>query len=350
MSTDNKNNKNNKEDKLKKLKNLEEEKSQKLKADSVKLEETKVEIRTESELEQPEPKEKIKVSALDGFRQIDKTKMPNAGKFYPPSWEFYYRCPTTDEVANFSTFDEEDRIGIIKAVTDLIVKCFTIVDTDLESSIPSDNINDGERLYFFLLLREYYLYDAPIKYNIIDDDNEVLNIQFVADSLVYPEIKQGLFDNFDGRMFKFVYDNPESKEQEFIQFLIPTLKTSSRIIKYMETLHKKVSDQNKDGIKKEDFNKQFLAFVPFLYETGTESVMSLRKKYQQLMTDKIKYRNFVTIVTKLTPLLTNEEVIKYYKVDDNGNKIDDEEGRCLMKFPGGWKNMFSNDTEFSNIF
>lgn len=292
--------------------------------------------------------EDANVSMLDGYKQIDKAKMPFGGKLYPECWDFYYRCPTTKEVANFSTINEEDRTAIIKGVSDLIKKCYLIANTETKKLVSSEEINDGERLFFFLLLREFYLNDAPIQYSIVDENDEdgVIKINFVADSLVFEELKQGLYDSFDGRLFTFDYkelkEDEELEDDGKIKFLIPTLKTTTRIIKYMETLHKKVSDVNRDGITKEDFNKQFILFAPFLYETGTESVSFLRKKFANLQKNDLKYRKLNSIINQLKSKLTNLDTIRYV--------LNDNEGDCLMKFPGGWKGMFVDNTEFSEIF
>ena len=294
-------------------------------------------------------KDEKDLTVIDGYRKVDKSEMPFGGKLYPVNWDFYYRCPTTKEVANFSTINQEDKTAIIKGVSALITKCFTIFNSDTEREIKSEQINDGERLFFFLLLREYYLNDAPIQYNIVDEENSedgVLKVNFFASSLIYEDLKPGLLKLFDGRLFKFKYSNDEDLDDNGeIKFLIPTLKTTSRIIKYMEVLHKKVSDTNKDGISKEDFNKQFMLFAPFLYETGTESVDFLRKKFITLQKNDVKYKKLNSIVSQLQGKLTNLETIKYIVGDDKDNSE-----VCLMKFPGGWKNMFVDNTEFSDVF
>lgn len=318
------------------FKRAEEEAAKKLAEQQSSSEEIEV-----KDVEEVEAETEQESSVIDGYRQIEKDKLPFGGKLYPESWAFYYRCPTTKEVANFSTIDENNQPAIIKGVTSLITKCFTIVDNETQKTIPSEQINDGERLFFFLKLREFYLNDAPIEYNIVDENDEdgILKINFFAESLVFDELKSGLIKKFDGRTFTFEVDGtPETQ----IKFLIPTLKTTTRIIKYMENLHKKVADTNKDGITKEEFNKQFMLFAPFLYETGSESVMSLRKKFINLQKNEVKYRYFNNIINNLTVLLTNKETIKYI--------VDDNEGDCLMKFPGGWKHMFMDNSKFSDIF
>ena len=279
------------------------------------------------------------VDMIDGYKKINKNELPFEGKLYPATWDIYYRCPTTKEVANFSTIDEDDKPGIVKSVTGLIAKCYVIFDAENNKEVSSKQLNDGERLFYFLKLREFYLNDSPIQYNVIDENNDdgVIKVNFFAASLVFEPIKQGLLDKFDGRRFTFEYPGCDDDR---ISFLIPTLQTSERILNYVQNLHKKVSDRSKDGVKKGDFDKQLLLFAPFLYEAGNESMIGLRKKFKDLQNNDAKYRTLNEIINKIN--LSNNEAIRY---EVEGNMED-----CQMKFPGGWKNMFINGGVFKDIF
>lgn len=283
--------------------------------------------------------EKTETSIVDGYKKLNRSEMPFGGKLYPEFWDFHYRCPSTKEVANFSTIDEEDKPGIVKAVTSLISKCFVIIDTDKQREVSSKELNDGERLFYFLKLREFYLNETPIQYNVVNEDVDdgVVKVNFFAASLVFPELKEGLMSKFNGRTFEFEYPGCDDDR---IKFLIPTLKTSERILNYVQNLHRKVNDRSKDSVKVGDFDKQLLLFAPFLYETGKESVKSLRTKFIELQKNDAKYRTLNTIITKMN--LSNLEYIKY--------TIDGNEEDCLMKFPGGWKGMFVNNDEFADVF
>jgi len=318
---------NNKKESLDKLKKLEEEKAKSF------------EEQKNQEVEETEEDKSNHYDVIDGFRKLEKSSMPFEGKFYPASWEFYYRSPTTKEVANFSTIDEQNQPAIVKAVTSLIKKCFVIVDTEKNKEVSSEQINDGERLFFFLKIREYYLNDKPISYNVINEEaGGVITVDFVADSLIFPEVKPQLLERFDGRTFTFDYKGAVDGDQ--IKFLIPTLKTTTRILNYIETIHKKVQDRGQNKLKKGDFNKQLLVFAPFLYEHGNESMEILRKKFSDLQKNEAKFKALNTIINKFN--LTNTETIKYY--------VNGSQEETLMKFPGGWKNMFVDDTEFDNLF
>ena len=56
--------------------------------------------------------------AIDGYRIVEREKLPFGGRLYPNSWNFAFRCPTSKEVANFSTIDEQNPSVIQTTVTD----------------------------------------------------------------------------------------------------------------------------------------------------------------------------------------------------------------------------------------
>lgn len=290
--------------------------------------------------EQPYQAKKLKkeYQIVDGYRILEKEMLPfNGGSFYPEGWQFAYRCPTTKEIANFSTIDNEDRPKIIAGIEELITKCFKIIDRVKQQEVPSNQINDGERLFFFLKLREFYMHDRPIEYVTISPYwNEAVNISFVADSLIYKTPNQKLLDNFDGRMFTF-----KITEEKEIKFLIPTLDISSRVFRFMLKKYQDSQKETNDNIKDADaFNKQFLFMAPYLYEKGSETVDSLRTKFLAIQKDEEVYGKYIEIINRLN--LTNSEGIKYsYK------GIEEE---SQMKFPGGWKNIFVDKETFGDMF
>lgn len=319
------------EDKMKELENLENQAKN-----------------PEQQKQQPEP-EPVKISLvspdtektiIDGYRVLDKSDMPFSGEFYPESWSFAYRCPTTEEVANFSTIADNDNQGMVNAVESLIKKCFTIFDVDSDREISSSEINDGERLYFFLLLRDFYMGDVPIKYVVMNTAyNELVEINLIAKLLKYPTPKEVLLTYFDGRKFSI----PVPQSTEIISFLMPTLNTSSRLFRYIINSYQASQKDNDNKSNKEkiaDFDKQFLLFAPFLYETGNEKVADLKQKFIKIKKDDKLFKIYLNLVN--TWNLTNFDYITY---EYRGSEED-----ALMKFPGGWKSMFINKEIFAELF
>lgn len=276
-------------------------------------------------------------SSIDGYRYIPNEELPFGGKLYVESWRFAYRCPTSLEVANFSTISEEDHQAIIASVEDLIKKCYIIVDSETNKQISTSEINDGERLFFFLKLREYYLFDKPITYIAMNQTyQEPVTVSLVASLLAFPELNEKLLACFDGRMFTI----PVEDIEEPIKFLIPTLETSSRIFRYVIKSYKDVQKEDSKIKNTDAFDKQFLLVAPYLYEIGTENIESLKNKFKTIRKNDKLLSAYITIINKLK--LNNFDKIVYtYK---------ESEEEALIKFPGGWKQMFIDKGALGGIF
>ena len=278
------------------------------------------------------------VGIIDGYKILAKTEIPFNGRLYPNSWQFAYRCPTSKEVANFSTINEKDQPAIIGAIEELIKACYVIVDTNTGNQVSSAEINDGERLFFFLKLREYYLHDKPIEYMVMSQTfQEPVTVQLLANSLIYNTLTEKLLESFDGRMFTIHHKNLE----EPIKFLIPTLDISARIFRYILKTYRDSQKEDSDNMKdSEAFNKQFLLVAPFLYEKGNETVESLKQKFKKITADGDLLNAYITIINKIN--LTNLEKINFIHRE--------AEEETQIKFPGGWKNMFIDTEDFEGLF
>ncbi len=275
---------------------------------------------------------------IDGFRVLKREDLPFNGRFYPSTWNFAYRCPTSKEVANFSTINEQDMPAIQTAVEELVKKCFIIVDNETNNEVSKEEINDGDRLFFFLKLREFYLHDMPISYATVNQMyNEPVIVSLFAHSLVFPKINEKLFDCFDGRSFEIPIANSELT----IKFLMPTFKTSGRVFKYMVKTYQDLQKDETDSKKTVDsFDKQFLLFAPFLYEHGTETIETLKLKFKNIEKNDTLFKGYHNLIQKIK-LSNLEKIVYYYK---------ESEEEALIKFPGGWKNMFIDNGAFEDLF
>lgn len=280
----------------------------------------------------------INPKIIDGHKLLSRSELPFKGSLYPDSWSFAYRCPTSLEIANFSTINEADKPAIINAIEELVKTCFVIIDSETQRQVSTGQINDGERLFFFLKLREFYLHDKPISYMTMSQTfQEPVTVSLLASTLVFKPLNQKLLDCFNGRSFSI----PVAGLEEPIEFLIPTLNISARIFRYILKVYKDAQKEDTDSLKdSEAFNKQFLLVAPFLFVEGNETIESLKLKFKNIQKNPEKLNAYITIINKLN--ITNLERINYiYK---------ETEEEALIKFPGGWKNIFSNNEAFGGIF
>lgn len=278
-----------------------------------------------------------KPNVLEGYRFIPNYELPQQGIFFPESWNFAYRCPKSEEVANFSTIADNDQPGMLQAVEDLIRKCVVIYDESKKKQISTGEILDGHRQFWLLKLREFYLLNNPIKYSAICSFcHESMDISLEAKRLKYKEFNEKLLSLYDGRKFSFPFG------EESIEFLIPTLNTSSRIFKYLMKTYKENASDRDQKDEKIVYDKKFLLMAPYLYETGSETVQQIINKYNRIKKDDSLLSEYLEIINSLK--LDNYDYI------DNICEHCKSEEEASVRFPGGWKQLFTGKGNTSKYF
>lgn len=273
---------------------------------------------------------------LGDYKQLPLDEIPR-NVFYPQNWLFFYRCPLADEIAVFSTTPEEDKVKIMQAVTGLIRKCFIIIDGDTEKEITTNSLHTISKMYMFLLLRDFYMNQDPIKFNVYSPALDgLVEVVFNHHSLKYKELNQNLINiyNSERRGFEFPYDN----EEGHIFVPITTIGMETKMLNYMVNNYKKLQ---KDETTKKDFSnfdKQFIAFIPLLFETGNESVESLKFKFKRIVNDDLLMKQYLQIMNIMD--LGESSNIDYTVEVDGVEVIEDAE----MKFPGGYKKLFTSNS------
>ena len=226
------------------------------------------------------------------------------------------------------------------AIEDLIRKCFVIVDSNNGNRVSSGELIDGQRMFFLLLLREYYLPGKFISYNTMCVScKEPVEVHLTAKSLRYKDITDKFLESYDGRNADVNISTKEGMVN--IKFVVPTLNTASRVFRYMINTYKKA--QGNDGVKKdkEVFDKQFLLIVNFLYETGHETIEQLKHKFNNIKKDGKLLEAYVILANNFK--MDNYETI--YFTHDCGS-----EEEAQIKFPGGWKGMFIDESSVEELF
>lgn len=290
--------------------------------------------------ETPENTENVKSEApniLDGYRKIDRAQIPQE-ELYPQSWEFAHRCPTSLEVANFSTIDENDQIAIIGAVEDLIRKCVIIYDTEKEQQVSAGQIIDGHRTFFLLLLREFFLPGKTIDYNTMCVDcKSPMKVSLVAASLRYKPLTKKFLECYDGRKAIITLNN------QTIEFLVSTLEISSRIFRYVTKKYKEASKGDKNNNdSKEIFDKKFLLLAPYLFVTGHETMESIKAKFNEIQKNGDLLDAYVKVANEFKT--DNYDTITFVHKDCGS------EEEAQIKFPGGWKRMFTDENDIAELF
>lgn len=274
---------------------------------------------------------------LDGYKKINREDLPHSGELYPDNWEFAYRCPTSKEVANFSTLSDNDQPGIMVAIEELIKKCVIIFDTETETKISSGEINDGHRVFFILLLREFYLPgDTVISKTICETCHETWDSGLKSSVIEFAEISDALLNSFNGRNFELEIFG------ENINFYIPTLSTTGKIFRYIiKTYRNANTGQN----KKQDaivYDKQFLLLSPYLFKTGRETIKDIIHRYKTIQKNENLFKAYLEVANKFRT--DNEETY-----EDICPKCESE-GVVQIRFQQGWKKLFITTTDSTGYF
>lgn len=258
-------------------------------------EERVVDENDHSNTQQPE-----QPNSVDGWKTISHDEMPNHGCFYPASWQFAYRCPKAKEVVNFSTVNNEDIAAIYAVTEDLIKKCVRIFNTDTEREVPSSEINDNDRFFFMLKLREFYVPSDESRImipTICPTCSKDFSQPLYADSLIFKQPTDALIEAFDGRIFTL-----EMGEYE-VKFRIPTISTTGRLFRYIV---QRVRDQQQNRRQNEGRNdaklatdQLFLKIAPFLFVDGHETIPDIINKYKILKKNDELVEIYTTIIDSI---------------------------------------------------
>lgn len=271
-------------------------------------------------------------NVIDGYISIDKDKMPYRGHFYPMGWQFAYRCPTVKEIARFSAIPEQDTPNVISGIDDMIRKCVKIYDVDTDTMISVEEINKSDKIFFLLLIRDYYIPQQGIMVeNVCEDCQENFTATINSSSLSFPELPEKLIDNFDGRIFNI------SVNGEKIKFYIPTLGSYSRVLNFVIKMHKNSQQQKDVKVDKVIYDKVFMTIAPFLFETGKETVQDIIKKYKAIYTKDNLLMAYMQIAQNIN--MDNFESINFECPNcHNVESID-------IVFPGGVTKLFQTKFE-----
>lgn len=283
----------------------------------------------------------VNSNILDGYSVVILPE--NIAELYPDTWKFAKRCPTSKEVANFSTIDENDKIGMILAIQDLVKKCIVIFDIDKNRQISSTQILDAHQTFFALEIRDFYLPGEENMLNylsICTMCNEPLNVPIISKKLIYKKQTEKFLSSIVDRKVILTFDDLD----EPIEFLLPAIEITSRFFNFIVKAYR--NNQNDDEKKDEKLNKiihdkQFLLLAPYLYVSGSESVKQISIKFEKIKENDKLYIRYLEIINKLK--LDN---LDFVETECKCGSLEENK----LRFPGGWRNMFINKSNSEGYY
>jgi hypothetical protein len=124
--------------------------------------------------------------------------------------------------------------------------------------------------------------------------------------------------------------------------LIPTIDISSSIFRQVVKTYRDAEKDKKQG--KNDkilYDKEFLLFAPYLYETGLETIPELRKKFNIIKGNEKLHKRYLEIINNLE--LDN---LDYVEIKHTCGSLEE----ASIRFPGGWKKLFISTKDDTGYF
>ena len=117
-----------------------------------------------------------KAEIREGWIDVDKRLLGKRAEFYPEDWQFRIRPATVEAIRNWSNIDDENPNTVDDVFNEILKCCLAIIGPGGQP-IPWGNINNWDRFFWLLLIREYSMRDGEKKLKYQDYcpecDNEI---------------------------------------------------------------------------------------------------------------------------------------------------------------------------------
>lgn len=197
--------------------------------------------------------------ARAGWIPVDRRLLGARDKFYPEDWQFLIRPATVEAVRNWSMLDETNGNSIDDVFNEILKYCLTI--RTAMGSLPWQSINNWDRLFFILLIREYTFVKGENNIEFFENcDSCDASVRFTVESqaLMYDMPDEDVMQYFDVESRTWTidpneFDVPYSKE---LTLYVPTIERDANIKAWL------ISEYQENEKKK--FDTVFIKFLPWL--------------------------------------------------------------------------------------
>ena len=197
--------------------------------------------------------------ARAGWVEIDRALLGERDYFYPEDWRFYVRPATVEVVRNWSMLDENNGNSIDDVFNEILKYCLSIKTGT--GTKPWQAINNWDRFFFVLLIREYTFVHGESNVEYYEDcPNCDSPVKFTLNSqaLMYEMPDQEVLQYFDRANRVWVIDPAdfEIPASAPLQLYIPTVEKDANIKAWI------IMEHNENDKKK--FDPVFIKFLPWL--------------------------------------------------------------------------------------
>lgn len=268
-----------------------------------------------------------------GRYKIDRTYMPYGG-LYPKSWQFEIRAALGKEISYFSTIDTEDPLSVFDGMNKICESCVFITDTEKKIRIPSSKINEMDRVWFVLKVRDLTIPERENKIVLHEKCKYCgaeQDIEISSDTIIEKPMSEFAKKYWNEETGKFEF---KTSSYGIITILPSTIELARIFMDYMQTVDK----ENNDDF----FIKRFNLFVD-------ESDLRVPSECA-----KNAYNRFIATVNEPKKFALYQKIEKELELglDDKLCHVCNSCGKELhipVRFPNGLENIFNTtdiDTEF----
>jgi len=214
--------------------------------------------------------------ARDGWIHVDRRLLGDRDKYYPSDWQFMVRPATVEVVRNWSMLDETNGNSIDDVFNEILKYCLSIKTST--GAKPWQAINNWDRFFFVLLIREYTFIQGESKVEFTEDCTScesavVFNLN--SQSLMYEVPDDEVLKYYDNENRVWVIDpvDFEIPAEHPIYLFNPTVEKDANIKAWLIAEH-----QEND---KKKFDPVFIKFLPWLCERVSKDLASARMQIRK---------------------------------------------------------------------
>lgn len=275
----------------------------------------------------------------DGWIDVDKNLLGKRAMFYPKDWNFRIRPATVEAIRNWSNIDDENPNSVDEVFNEVIKNCLSIVDA-YNRPLPWGNINNWDRFFFLLLIREYTFRqgERKIKYNDYCPgcDNEI-EFELTSQSLMYDFPDEEVMKYYDPEQRCWTIDPEEFdiEGEDIIKLYLPTLEKDSIVKTWLINLVRENRNRKID--------QTFLRFVSWMSPKFSKDETIAARQIKEI---NLKYKRWdEEMFTFMDDIIRNIIVTPSNKLVINC-PICGEEVTSNIRFPKSIKELFHYESKF----
>ncbi len=268
----------------------------------------------------------------NGWIPINKEEMGERAKFYPDTWEFRVRPATVEAIKNWSSVDEDNPITLNNILNEIIKSCVSIKAP--EGNISWGKINDWDRFWFILKVREYTFSKGESKVAFDDEcpncDCE-LHYELLPHALYFEFPDDEIIQKHWNAIERAWYIDPKDyglEGKQAIKLQIPTLDKTAAVYDWIV----------EQAQQEKKVNETFVKFLPWLMKKAPKDKKFLEKEIKEC--ERIYKSWDVDMFNFMDDVLRNINVVMDQKLTQVCPNCG-EEVQSTVRFPMGVKSLFT---------